>query len=99
MYTIITPVEGYTGFGYGLHFTEGIAHTNDESIAKTLKQLGYTVEEVEGAVPSTDPTEDTDQEDPAEDEQAIRDRAKELNIGNYWNMNLDKLKAQIAQHE
>ncbi len=41
---IFAPVKGYTGDGYGLHFADGVAETNDVALAGYLEGLGYGVE-------------------------------------------------------
>lgn len=47
-FTIKAPVT-FTGTGWGLAFVEGVAHTDDESLARKLKQKGYTVTEAAAA--------------------------------------------------
>lgn len=48
-YKIIAPVKK-TCDGYGLHFVDGIAGTDDDTRAEYLKNRGYEVELSEAAV-------------------------------------------------
>ena len=41
-YIIKAPV-GFTGKGWGLNFADGVAHTDDDVLAKKLSGKGYTV--------------------------------------------------------
>lgn len=43
-YTVKAP-EAVTGSGWGLSFMEGVAHTEDEYLARKLARKGYTVTE------------------------------------------------------
>jgi hypothetical protein len=47
--TARTPV---TGVGYGIPFVEGVAHTEDEALARKLERKGYVVELLEEATPA-----------------------------------------------
>lgn len=51
-YKIIAPVKK-TCDGYGLHFVDGIAGTDDDTRAEYLKTRGYEVELSEAAVEDT----------------------------------------------
>lgn len=45
MYTIMCPVAGYKGKGYGLDFSAGKAVTEDAQLAKKLAAKGWKVTE------------------------------------------------------
>lgn len=47
-FTIKAPVT-FTGAGWGLAFVEGVAHTDNEYLARKLKDKGYTVTEESAA--------------------------------------------------
>lgn len=51
-YKIIAPVKK-TCDGYGLHFVDGIAGTDDDTRAEYLKTRGYEVELSEAALEDT----------------------------------------------
>jgi hypothetical protein len=61
----------------------------------TLEDIGAPQVDVtsKGDVTHVDSHEDC----PHEEEEALRARAKEAGITNYWNKNIDKLKAELAE--
>ena len=38
-----TPVDGYTGPGWGLYFVNGEAQTEDAALAESLQKKGYII--------------------------------------------------------
>ena len=84
MYTIKTPVEGYTGLGYGLRFVNGEAHTDNERIAKILRKLGYTVTK-NGVSEKKNPDD-------------LREEAAALGIRVAWNAKPETIRRMIEEH-
>ena len=89
MYTIKTPVKGYTGFGFGIHFSNGEAQTSDERIARTLRDLGYEVTSSEVSN-SPEISDNQENEYPDEDGKGVANQ-QENSAG-------DTLRAKLAEH-
>ena len=83
MYIIKSPVKGYSGFGYGIHFQNGEAKTDSEHIAGILRNKGYEVVAEEAPI-------DTDMD-------ALREEAKALGIVFHPNIGKEKLEAKITE--
>jgi len=58
-FTIRTPNPDFCGFRCGLEFKNGLAYTDDPTVADYCRNLGYSVEEQDitgGPVPTPKPT-------------------------------------------
>ena len=44
-FVVAAPVDNYAGLGWGLHFIEGKAETDNAALAAKLQAKGYTVTE------------------------------------------------------